>query len=152
MVDVRECSWLMISAYRELPALLDEYAQESAIAGLPAAKPDEMSYLRLERSGAITILAATLDGALVGFITVLVTPNPHYGGAKIGVSESFFVGKAHRKSGAGQLLRKKAEEIAERKGGAGLLISAPLGGKLARVLEADRNYRETNRVFFRSFA
>lgn len=152
MVEVRECSWLMISAYRELPALLDEYAQESSIAGLPKAKPDEMGYLRLERSGVVTILAATLDDALVGFITVLVAPNPHYAGAKLGVVESFFVGQAHRKSGAGQLLRKKAEEVAKRRGAHGLLVSAPLGGKLARVLEADRNYRETNRVFFRSFA
>lgn len=152
MVEVNECSWLMISAYSELPALLDEYAQESSIAGLPKAKPDELGYLRMERSGIASIVAATVDGALVGFITVLVAPNPHYGGAKIGVSESFFVGQAHRKSGAGLLLRKKAEEIAKRKGALGLILSAPVGGKLARVLEADRNYRETNRAFFRSFA
>ncbi len=111
-----------------------------------------MGYLRMERSGFASIVAATVDGELVGFITVIVTPNPHYSGGKLAVSESFFVGKAHRKSGAGQLLRKKAEEIAKRKGALGLFMSAPLGGKLARVLEKDRNYRETNRVFFRSFA
>ena len=151
MVEVKECSWLMISAYSELPALLDEYAQESSIAGLPPAKPDELGYLRMERSGFASIVAATVNGALVGFITLIVTPNPHYAGAKLGVVESFFVGQAHRKSGAGQLLRKEAEEIAKRKGVVGLLMSAPLGGKLARVLELDRNYRETNRVFFRSF-
>lgn len=149
MVEVRKCSWLEFSAYREFPALLDAYARECAIEGLPAPKADERVYLMRERTGMQHVLVATLDDALVGFLVLLNGPNAHYS-AKIGVAESFFVAPEHRKSGAGLALRQAAEELAASDGAVGFLICAPLDSKLARVMERDKGYRETNRVFFRS--
>lgn len=149
MVEVRDCSGLEMGAFKDLPTLLAEYGEESAIAGLPPPKIDEVSYLRMERAGISNLVVATLDGELIGFILVIVNLNPHYS-AKLAVVESFFVAKAHRKSGAGRMLQKRAEEIAKQKGAVGLLMSAPVGSRLARVLELDKGYRETNRVFFRS--
>jgi GNAT superfamily N-acetyltransferase len=73
---------------------------------------------------------------------------PHYGVA-IAVTESFFVGKEYRKSGAGLKLLRAAEAHAE--GAPGLLVSAPVGGTLAEVLP-HLGYRETNRVFFKELA
>lgn len=149
MVEVRKCSFLEFGAFRQLPELVAEYAQESSIAGLPTPTYHEAHYLRLERAGVAQLLVATLDDALIGFAIALVNVNPHYDQV-LGVFESFFVAKAHRKSGAGLKLRKAAEQHAAERGAIGFLIPAPKGGKLARVLERDKAYRETNRVFFRS--
>lgn len=150
MVEVQDCSALAFSSFREFPALAAEYAQESAIAGMPAPKHDEATYFRLERAGVLHMGVATIDKAMVGFILVLVSLNPHYS-VKIGVIESFFVGAEHRRSGAGLLLKQWAEAKAKEQGARGLFVSAPTGSRLARVMEREKAYRETNRVFFRSF-
>jgi GNAT superfamily N-acetyltransferase len=151
MVEVQECTALAFGAYPQVGALVAEYAAESSIDGLPTPKPHEPSYLRLERAGIMHVLIALVDGAVVGFLVLLVNMNPHYG-EKLAVIESFFVGKAHRKSGAGGRLLRRAEEIGRERGAIGLLLSAPVNSVLARIMEQGKRYRETNRVFFRSLA
>lgn len=151
-MEVRDCPPLVFFAHRDAPALLAEYAAEASIAGLPAPQPDERSYFRLEANGVLHPLAAyDADERMVGFIVLLVSLNPHYG-VKLGVIESFFVASEHRGSGAGLRLLRAAEACAEAQGAAGLLVSAPIKGRLADVLDAHDAYNETNRVFFRSFA
>ncbi len=149
MVEVRKCSFLEFGAFTALPALVGEYAQESSIEGLPAPGYHEAHYLRLERAGVAQLIVALIDGELVGFAIVLVSVNPHYD-QKLAVFESYFVAKAHRKSGAGLKLRTAAEHHAIEQGAIGFLVSAPNDGALARVMERDKRYRATNRVFFRS--
>lgn len=148
MVEVRKCSVLEFGAYVQLPEVVAEYAMESSIADLPPPGYHEAHYLRLERAGVAQVIVATVDGELVGFVIVLVNTNPHYD-AKLAVFESFFVREAYRKTGAGLKLRQAAEQHATEQGAIGFLISAPSGSKLARVMERDKRYRETNRVFFR---
>jgi GNAT superfamily N-acetyltransferase len=130
------------------PELLDAYALESAIEGLPRPHADADAYRLLATTGGLTVLAAMEGEALVGFMTLLVYGNPHYS-AVLGVVESYFVAPAARSTGAGNALRETAERFAAERGAAGLLISAPLGGRLARVMEHTAGYRESNRVFFR---
>lgn len=151
MVEVQKCSWLEFSAHREFPALLDEYASESATEGLPTPKADENLYLTLERSGAMHVLIAKVEDALVGFLVLLVSRNPHYS-TKLAIAESFFVAADRRKTGAGRALIAAAKRLGRDLGAAGFFVSAPLGGKLAKVLERDRSCRESNRVFFWSLA
>jgi GNAT superfamily N-acetyltransferase len=147
-VIVRSCSYSDIEGNRNFPALAHEYAEECAIAGLPA--PDEKiaAYRALAASEIFQAFGAFLENKLVGFIVVLKPVIPHYGVA-IAVTESFFVGKEYRKSGAGLKLLRAAEAHAE--GAPGLLVSAPVGGTLAEVLP-HLGYRETNRVFFKELA
>jgi GNAT superfamily N-acetyltransferase len=149
MVEVQKCSWLEFSAYREFPALLAEYAEECAMEGMPPPELHEPLYMAMERSGSMDVLCATVEGRLVGFLVLLVSPNPHYGGAKIGVVESFFVARNKRKTGAGDALQRFANASATQRGAVAILVIAPLGSKLALVLERDKAYRESNRVFFR---
>lgn len=127
--------------------LLEEYGQEAAISGLPQPIARFDLYERLEASGAMYVAAAHLADKLVGVIAVLLPILPHYG-AMIAVTESFFVMKAARKSGAGIRLLRLAEKHVKECGSPGLLVSAPIGGILADVLPRV-GYRETNRVFFR---
>ncbi|CAB4122020.1 acetyltransferase domain containing protein [uncultured Caudovirales phage] len=131
--------------------LLAEYAQESSIEGLGAVSPQFDAYLQMEAAGFLHAIGARVDGDLVGFVLVLVVRNPHYGRV-IATTESFFVALHSRSTGAGMGLLRAAERLAAETGAIGLLVSAPIGGQLAKVLEAKGSYRETNRVFFRGFA
>lgn len=128
-------------------ALFDEYAGESAIRGLPSPSGRQDIYLHLESAGLLHAFSAIRDDCLIGFVTVLATVLPHYG-CVVAVSESFFVAKAHRKAGAGLRLLRAAEDKARTLGAPGLLVSAPYGGDLFKVLPRT-GYTETNRIFFK---
>lgn len=145
---IEQCTFAEIEVDPNFPGLLVEYAAESGIKGMPAPQIEPETYRRLEAAGLLTIFAARAGGRLIGFIFVLATVLPHY--AKlIAVSESFFVAKAHRMSGAGVKLLKAAEDRARELGAAGPLVSAPTGGHLAEVMPR-LGYVETNRVFFKA--
>ena len=131
-------------------SLVEEYAQESAIHGLPHPSAKRDTYEMLEGVGTLKAFAAYSSGRLVGFLGVLTPVVPHYDVA-IATLESFFVGAAYRQSGAGLKLLRAAEQYAKEQNTHGLLVSTPTGGRLAEVMER-LDYVETNRVFFRSFA
>lgn len=147
-----------LEAAPNIYALLDEYAAESAIEGLPHPSAKAETYKNLEASGWLKAFAAWKhyndeeDDELVGFITVLSPVMPHYD-QLIATVESFFVAHAHRSSGAGIKLKRTAEDHAQAIGSPGLLICAPNnGGSLATLLSLSSDYTETNRVFFKRFA
>lgn len=127
--------------------LLREYAEESSIEGLPTPTAKKKLYDALEVSGNLHALGAFIGSEMIGFIIVLNTPATHYD-ITLFTTESFFVSKLHRATGAGLKLLNEAEKFAKDNNACGLLISAPAGGRLASVLER-REYKETNRVFFK---
>lgn len=141
---VRKCSISELEADPNILPLLDEYAEELTVSGLPHPSAKMETYKHLEKMGSLQPLAAYLGDKLIGIINVLMVPNPHYG-MVIGVSESFFVAKAYRKTGAGLKLLRAAEKIA---GAPGFLVSAPSSGPLAEVLPKS-GYLEISRTFFR---
>jgi GNAT superfamily N-acetyltransferase len=128
-------------------SLVEEYAQESAIDGLPHPSAKRESYEQLEAAGLITPMAAYANGRLVGFVGIFMPIVPHYD-ARIATLESFFVGAAYRKSGAGLKLLRAAEHFAKENNAVGLLVSVPSGGRLAEVMPR-LDYVESNQVFFR---
>lgn len=129
------------------PALIEEYARESAIDGLPSPRVKLDGYIALDRTGFLHVYSATTDGQLIGFITILAPVLPHYG-VTVAVTESFFVASEHRRGGPGLRLLAAAEEQARVLGAPGLLVSAPFGGRLFELLPKC-GYVETNRVFFK---
>lgn len=128
-------------------ALLDEYSSESAIDGLGSQNMQGETYRKLEAAGLLKIIGAWVDGELAGFIGFLLSDLPHYG-KKVGISESYFVASAHRKTGAGMMLLKEAETLAAELGAEGILLSAPHGGRLSKVMTA-KGYKQTNEVYFK---
>lgn len=147
---VRRCTMADLEAAPTFGALISEYAAEAAIAGMPPPQARMSQYRDLEAKGFLHPFSAVMDGELVGFITVLHAPLPHYS-LSAAVSESFFVAKAHRASMAGLKLLVMAEELAAELQSPGLLVSAPFGGKLFELLPK-LGYVETNRVFFKPVA
>ena len=144
---IRASTVAELEAAPTFPALLAEYAAESAIEGMPPPSARMETYRALHDMGTLHVLAAWAGDTLAGFITVLAAPLPHYG-CTVAVSESFFVARAYRSTGAGLKLLHAAENKARELGSPGLLVSAPYEGDLFRVLPRV-GYTETNRVFFK---
>jgi len=149
MLTIRKTTISEFFGADNIQTLLDKYAEESAMHGLPHPKAKIDLYEQLERVGILYPISAFLDDVLIGFIFIVSPIMPHYS-ERISTAESFFVAKEHRKTGAGTKLRHAAEQYAKEIGALGLLMSAPLGSDLAEVLPRV-GYVETNRVFFRSF-
>ncbi len=147
-MNVQPSTVAEIEAAPEFAALIAEYAVESAIDGMPPPQARLSQYRELEAAGLLSVLAAiAATGELAGFISVLSAPLPHYG-RTVAVSESFFVGKAHRASMAGLKLLVAAEALTAEIGSPGLLVSAPCRSRLAELLPRV-GYAETSRVFFK---
>lgn len=136
-----------IMGAREFPSLVAEYAAEAATEGMPPPDARMEAYLQLEAVGLLHVFGATVGPALVGFISLLAAPLPHFG-LPVAVSESFFVGAAHRSTGAGLKLLKAAEGKAREMGSPGLLVSAPFAGRLFELLPR-QGYAEVSRTFFK---
>lgn len=144
---LKVCSIMDLQAEPNFKDLLEEYAAESAIEGLPHPAAKIEMYKALGDSNALRIWGAFFGEELIGFINVLAPVIPHYS-IRIAVSESFFVASSRRETGAGLKLLHLAEAYTAEIGSPGLLISAPVGSILAEVLPRV-GYIETNRVFFR---
>lgn len=147
-ITIRHVSFAEIEASPTFRALLDEYGQESAIPEFGTQSIQRDIYLALEQSGATRVLAAFHGDELIGFVSVVVSVIPHFGKMSA-TTESFFVGRAHRKTGAGMALLREAEKHAAAMGAIGLFVCAPVASRLAKVMP-HIGYRETNHVFFRA--
>jgi GNAT superfamily N-acetyltransferase len=147
-LTIRHCTFDEIERMPTIDALIAEYAAESSHNELPDAGAQWAHYKALEQAGAMTAIGAFKGDELVGFICVLASRVPHYGHS-LAVTESFFVAKAHRKGGVGVKLLKAAEERAREVGATCLMVSAPAGGTLERVMPR-MGYRHSNTVFVRS--
>lgn len=142
---IQEVSVLDVLAAPEYPALIEEYAREASIEGMPEPRAKIESYAAYAQSGMLHVFGALAGKELVGFITILAPVMPHYScpGA---VTESFFVASAHRAGGPGLRLLAAAEQRAAEVGSPVLQVCAPMGGRLFQLLPKC-GYVETNRVF-----
>lgn len=145
---VRQISVAEAFANQAFPALCREYAAEAAIAGLPVPREKAVripSPGEASGSDVFCLYGAFLGDELIGFVVLLTPVLPHYGAA-IAVAESLFVGGAHRKTGAGMLLIRRAEKRAREVRSPGMLFSAPSGGRLS-VLLPRIGYRKPTAFF-----
>lgn len=151
MVVVRKATVSEVMDAENYPALLREYEAECRAKKAPPVKPHKKSYQALELSGCLQVYGAFLeDNKLIGFVNVIVNIAPHYSEI-LGITESYFVGKEFRHTGAGDMLKRAAEDHAEGMNAYGCVITAPIGSVLAEILEKSKYYEETDRVFFRRF-
>lgn len=130
--------------------LIEEYADESSIDGMPRPDYQYGMYRLLEVSGDFHLLAAYVDDVLVGFLTFMVSMVPHYG-KRVATTESYFVAMSHRKGGPGLDLLRAAEWLGRELGAVAMMVSAPHGGKLSRVMPRAK-YKHTNEIFFKELA
>lgn len=125
--------------------IIEEYAIESRGDYLPKITTDKDLYLRLEAQNMFDLLCLYLNDEMVGFISLLTTPMPHYSRNQTTV-ESFYVYPDHRKHGTGKQLVSAAEQIARDRESCVLYITAPSQGRLAKVAPS-YGFHETNRIY-----
>lgn len=125
-----------------------EYSAESSIRDLGQVSAQWEIYKTMADAGALHPFAVfDGDSVLSGFMLLIISVLPHYG-LPIAVSESFFIAESIRKTGVGLRLLREAERFAVERGAVGMLVSSPVGGRLASVLPRS-GYKATNEVFFR---
>lgn len=142
-MDIRPCS---VDEIFE-SGLLDEYAEECRIPGMPAPRANRLQYDALENAGMIHCIGVFFEETLAGFTVLLNSSLPHYS-QRVVVTESLFVAKAYRNKGAGLKLIRSVFDYANNEQAAGCLISSPSGGKLDRLLDR-MGCTLSSRVYFR---
>lgn len=147
-MEIREVAVRTIHDDPAFAGLISEYIEESSLAGMPAPRWDVDTYLQMEDVGFLHPLGAYHGEDLIGFMLLLVSVLPHYG-VPVATSESYFVARQYRSTGAGLRLLREAEKLAASLGAVGILVGAPIGGKLNAVL-SKTEYKPTNTVYFRS--
>ena len=149
-VTIRKCSVAEIVNAPNFGLLADEYAKESAIEGIPSPGLDFERYSLLEKSGYYHAYGA-FDDELIGFIGVLCAPTGHYGNkekpTRLATSESFFVTKPRRGSGAGLKLRDAARDCGKNNDCSALMIIAKPGSDLDLMLAMKKTVEHTNNVY-----
>lgn len=131
-------------------ALCAEYRDEALRnPDLIGCAPDRAAYETMEARGIVRPLGVFAGGELVGFCAVLVTPSLHCGGNIMASTEALFVASEHRAGGAGVALLQAADQEAAKAGAAGLYVSAPVDGRLERVLPRC-GFKAVNTIFYRS--
>ena len=145
MTEIRKIPIAMVREHGGY--LIKEYANESSIDGLPAPDPAWNMYDAMEQNGFMHTYGVFVDDVMVGFLIMLVAANPHYN-RLLATTESFYVHPDYRNHGRGMKLLRHAEEEATKLGAIGFLVSAPAGGRLAKVMPRV-GYRRTNEAFFK---
>ena len=129
--------------------LLAEYAAECSISAVGPIDLHEPTYAALESSGAMRSFGAFDRGRMVGFSSVLTPVMPHYS-RRVASPESIFAAKGS--GSAGRELMGALTQYAKDADCVGMLLSAPVNGRLERLMEADKRYERTNSIFYRAFA
>jgi len=150
VLEIKKSSISELKNASNIQELLEEYATESAHKNMPRPDVKAEVYLALEATGILHTFISKENNNIIGYITFLITVLPHYG-VPMAVTESFFVRKIDRKTGAGLRLLSAAEDYAKNAGAFGILVSAPYDGVLSKILHHSTEYSPSNVIFFRSF-
>jgi GNAT superfamily N-acetyltransferase len=130
------------------PMLFEEYSKECANPLLGVTAPNRAHYEALG-DFAQCFAVHYVDGVLCGFAMVIAAVVPHYGRMSATV-ESLYVAKYARRGGLGRELMDAMESHCRQIGCTAIFYSAPVGGRLARLLFLDSDrYTNTNHVFCR---
>lgn len=151
MISIRRCTIRELEATPNLAAVLAEYARESRMAELGEPRAQVETYRHLEATGMFHPIGAFDGDRLAGFILPIVIVLPHYGVVAATI-ESIFVPATERKKGIGLRLLDAARTLARELGSKGMLVSAPAGGRLDKVLSRSKRFRHSNNVYIEALA
>lgn len=146
-MTIKKCTFDEIINHPNFETLASEYENEAKSTFMPPVKLTVDLYRNMEKLGILDVFGVFDEETLIGFAFILFTIIPHYS-LKFTISDSLFIAKTHRKTGAGLKLIKAIEEDAKIDISPGILISAPSSGPLAELLP-NIGYTEINRIFFK---
>lgn len=152
-MDIRECAVDEIFDSTDFTVLSDLYRAECQRNNdLPSDAPDRETYMALDRAGLLIVIGAYVGATLHGFAAAIKSPALHHGSAPTAMIDTIYMRPATAGlSCSGYRLIAQVEITArERWGVPGVYISAPVGGRLERILPR-LGYTATNTIFYRSF-
>lgn len=97
--------------------------------------PDVEMYGRLFSLGLLFAVSARVDGEIVGYCTVCVTPHAHNPAVLVASNDALFVHPDHRSGTVGARLIRFAEDCALERGASRFLWHCRAGTPLAATLE-----------------
>lgn len=115
--------------------IVQEYCQEIQFPDLKG-DPDLDLYERSEFFGSFKAVGVMEGRRLLGFATYFITPEPHFRGQIIAMSDCLWVEPARRKTGLGLILIQGAERFAKEDGCTGFLWGCRAGTRAERVFQA----------------
>lgn len=142
-IEAKPADMLVMDGIEELIA---EYGAECSIPALGTPKADREIYELYANAGVVRGVAAMVEDRIVGGVVVIFNRMPHYS-KLVACVESLFLHPDYRRSSAGLRLIQEAKRLAREVGSPGLLISAPVGSRLERLMRA-KGVKQTNSVFF----
>jgi GNAT superfamily N-acetyltransferase len=151
VIDIRRCRISEIMAAPNLSELVAAYSEECSLPELGSAEPQFDIYMSLDASGFFHPIAAFDDERIVGFIFPIVAKLPHYG-VRAATIESFYVLKEYRAANVGLKLLAMAKEHARELGAKAMILSAPIGGVLSRLLDSLPDCRRSNAAYVTALA
>ena len=111
---------------------------------------DWVRYQVLEDAGLLVVLSAWDLEEIVGYVVTVAVNRIHAKSAGALTIEAIYVVGEYRKSGlAMRLLHETEAEARERWGEAQVVISAPVGGQLDRLMRGLKNYHHRETVYMR---
>ncbi len=143
VITIERTPFAELEADPAFPSLVEAYTRECAIPEFTPGQVQVDAYLAMERAGMLHVWAVRAGAELVGFLLILAHTLPHFG-ARAAIVESVYVDPAHR-GAAGVSVINVAKAFALETGARGLLMSAPQGGALSRLLPAV-GFRQTSEV------
>lgn len=147
-LTIRYCTVDEVAHAPNIDELVAEYVEESHQVEVPQPDPQWDHYRMMQAAKIFQYIGAFKGHKLIGFIGVVTSKLPHHGKA-VSVTESFFVAKQFRSTGAGIKMLRAAEEHAKAFGSPCLVVSAPHNGVLEAIMPR-LGYREAQRIFIRS--
>lgn len=145
---IRPVSYAEILDAPNVSVLLAAYGAECSVPEIGEINPQAELYAQMEQSGIFQVFGAFDGDELVGFASVLVYLNPHYG-KMLATVESLFLSPIHRTSKMGQGLMSALEEYAKGRGCEAILYSAKAGSQFEQLLSLMKNYKRSHSVFLR---
>lgn len=147
-VTIRTCRAVELELAPTFPALMAEYLAESGRAITADPSPQIATYKAGEAAGTMRFAGAWAGDELVGMMVVALQVVPHFG-MTVAMTETLFVSAKVRKTGAGMAMLKLADEMARDAGAVGVIVSAPVGGVLSKILPRS-GFKHTNELFFKA--
>lgn len=100
----------------ELDPLIREHYEEIAHFKDIPLEPHREAYALMQKSGALRVFTARMDGVLIGYVIFTVAPALHYRSSVQAHEDVVFVSKEHRGTGVGLTLLKYAHASLEMEG------------------------------------
>lgn len=136
-MDIQEVSFQELWDTPYFSGACKLYEEECRLLELPECSPQLDMYLAMEKAGVLNCYRAMDSETLAGFIIILTVLNPHHG-KKVTCTESIYVLKEYRSSGAGLKLLRAAENKAKELGSMAFAVNAPEGSTLHEVLKKSK--------------